>query len=222
MDKNNGTINIVLDDTGIIEKPFCLPPSSAPIPIPKRTINRSNRPMFPTPIVNPKKPVHDYFIIDDIVYFALRGRALQDSTYAMVSKNKWPDVSKYEWYLSKSGYPITYDLSRTKLHRFVYTITFNQIIPSKMFVDHINRNKLDNTDDNLRLVTPQENSFNKSTKTNTKGVKKISDSNYSATVCKDGKRHTITGIATETEAAEVYNLMAEELFGVFAAKNIIR
>lgn len=164
---------------------------------------------------------HDYYIMDDVVYFALKGRAAQDNLFAMISSNKWPYVSKYNWYLGKTGYPTCYELGMVQLHRFVYTITFGQQIPSIFFVDHIDRNKLNNTDPNLRLATPQENSFNKSTTSNKKGVKKISDGNYTASIVKNGTRHEIKNIPTEQQAAEVYNLMAEELFGNFAAPNII-
>ena len=71
----------------------------------------------------------------------------------------------------------------------------------------------------MRLATPQENSFNKSTETNKKGVKRISDSNFSATITKNGTKHEIKNIPTEKQAAEIYNMMAEELFGSFAAYN---
>jgi hypothetical protein len=165
---------------------------------------------------------HEFFILDDVVYFLLKGRGTIEGTYAMVSMDKWPQVSKYEWYLGKAGYPLCYKLHKMQLHRFIFTYILGEHPPSDMYVDHIDRNKLNNTDQNLRLATPQENSFNKSTKTNNKGVKKISKNNYSATIVKDGKRHEIKNIKTRKEAAEMYNIMAEELFGEFAAKNTIQ
>ena len=162
---------------------------------------------------------HEFYIFDDVVYFALKGRGKVEGVYAMVSLSRWQYVSKYIWYLGKAGYPLCYSLAKIQLHRFVYTHILGEQIPEKFCVDHIDRNKLNNTDNNLRLATAQENSFNKSTKTNRKGVKKISECNYTATINKDGVRHEIKGISTEHQAAEIYNLMAEELFGTFAAFN---
>lgn len=162
-----------------------------------------------------------FFIIDDIVYFELKGRAKKNDILAMVSINKWPHVSKYDWYLGKNGYPCCYQLGKIQLHRFVYTYIFDQYPPTTMYVDHIDRNKLNNVDSNLRLATPQENSFNRTTNSNEKGVKKISDDNYTATIVKNGIRHEIKNIPTKSQAVEMYNIMAEELFGSFAAPNNI-
>lgn len=162
---------------------------------------------------------HIFFIVDDVVYFQLKGRGEKDGINAFVSANKWPYVSCYEWYLGKSGYPMCYQLGKMQLHRFVYTYILGQYPPSNMYVDHIDHNKLNNTNQNLRLATPQENSFNKSTLSNKKGVKKISNENYTATVVKNGTKHEIKNIPNEKQAAEVYNMMAEELFGSFAAFN---
>lgn len=169
----------------------------------------------------PKKTEHDFYIMDDVVYFTMKGRATKEGLYAMVSADKWANVSKFDWYLGKSGYPICYDLGKMQLHRFVFTYILGEYPPSELYVDHIDRNKLNNTNNNLRLATPQENSFNKTTKSNKKGVKKISENNYTATIVKDGKRHEIKNIPSELQAAEIYNLMAEELFGSFAAPNIL-
>lgn len=172
-------------------------------------------------ITRKKNIEHDFFIIDDIVYFCLEGRCKNEGIYAMVSFDKWQYVSKYNWYLGKTGYPLCYELGKMKLHRFIFTYVLGQYPPANLYVDHIDRNKLNNTNENLRLATPQENSFNKSTKTNKKGVKKISDNNYKVTIVKNGVRHEIKDIFTEKDAAEIYNMMAEELFGSFAAFNEI-
>lgn len=160
----------------------------------------------------------EHFIFDDTVMFKLKGSRI---AYAYVSQSKWPSVSKYEWYLGKADYPICYALNKMTLHRFVFSHTLGFYPPSDLFIDHIDRNKLNNTDTNLRLVTPQENSFNKTTISNTKGVKKISQNNYSATITKDGVTRTIPGFLTESDAAKCYNMMAEELFGQYASYNRI-
>lgn len=160
----------------------------------------------------------EYFIFEDTVMFKLQGST---SAYAMVSLNKWQYVTKYEWYLGKAGYPLCYSLGKMTLHRFIFTYILNQTPPSELYVDHIDRNKLNNTDQNLRLATPQENSFNKTTTNNLKGVKKISENNYTASITKDGTKHEIKNIQTESEAKNCYNMMAEELFGSFAALNNI-
>lgn len=161
-------------------------------------------------------------IIDDVVYFMPKGRGQIEGIYAMVSLSKWPLVSQYEWYLGKTGYLFCYKLNKMQLHRFIFTHILGQPLPSDLYVDHIDRNKLNNTDGNLRLATPQENSFNKSTDHNLKGVKKISNKNYSAIITKDGIRREIKNIKTEKQAAEIYNYMAEELFRDFASFNKIK
>src|SRR5690625_2976752 len=129
----------------------------------------------------------EHFTIDNVVYFYLKGRGSND--LAMISPDKWNYVNKYDWYLGKDGYPLCYSLGKMKLHRFIYNIIVGQRLPKDIYVDHIDRKKLNNTNENLRLATPQENSFNKSTKTNTKGVRKISENNFTVTVTKNGSKH---------------------------------
>lgn len=78
-------------------------------------------------------------------------------------------------------------------------------------VDHINRNKLDNRRENLRLVTRQENCWNKSKQKNNKsgytGVcfdKKASSKNpWKAYAKHDGKNYNLGFYSTEEEAARV-------------------
>lgn len=159
------------------------------------------------------------------IQFELLGRGSEE--LALISKDSLNVVLDFNWYLGKDGYPVSYGSvdgkikGRIKLHHLV--IKIGQHVPKDMIIDHINRNKLDNRLENLRICTAQENSFNrtlnKNSKNKFKGVKKISETNWSAVISKDGVRHEIKGIATEEEAGKIYDLMAEDLFGEFAGKN---
>lgn len=65
-------------------------------------------------------------------------------------------VKFYKWSLRNDGYAYAKINGKgIKLHRFLF-----DNIPDGMFVDHINRIKLDNRKNNLRLVTPSENNQN--------------------------------------------------------------
>ncbi len=157
------------------------------------------------------------------------------SSFAKVSLNKKEIVDKYKWYLGKDGYPFAYiNGGRAPLHRFIHYINtdnwnnaFYDELSCKIkkyYVDHVNRDKLDATDGNLRLATPAENSYNK-TSTNTiidpytnKPLHhiKLKKSGYEVTINKDGNTNKISKIKTLEEAKEIYNMMATELFGNYA------
>ena len=52
-------------------------------------------------------------------------------------------------------------------HRFIYEC-YNGLIPTGLVIDHINRKKLDNRLENLRVVTPRENNLNSAPRTKLK------------------------------------------------------
>lgn len=135
----------------------------------------------------------------------------------IISIESMNKVLKHDWYLNQNSYPYSYTAIYHNLHRFLLGRQ-----EKGMVIDHINRDRLDNRLDNLRVITAQENSFNK-TKSKTsqnkyKGVKK-SGNKFTASITKDGKTKQIGGFATEDDAAKAYDMMAEELFGEFASKN---
>lgn len=172
-------------------------------------------------------------IIFDYAQIMLLGKhadKTNDGNMMLITSYDLHDVIKYKWYLSKSGYPETYGTVDGKirfgcplyLHKFLFPdISYGYV------VDHINRNRLDNRRVNLRICTPLQNSYNRSKPKNSnnkyKGVKCVGKKNpkYTASITKDGIKREIKDIPTEEQAARVYDMMAEELFGQYAAKNFV-
>ena len=153
---------------------------------------------------------------------------------AKVSINKINNVIDHKWYLGKDGYPFSYIKgARVPLHRYIWWLNTgnwhnNKInengVEIKLYVDHINRDKLDATDTNLRLSTPAENSYNKTSKNTIidpitqKPLHHIKQkkSGYEVTLSKNGIINKINKISSLEEAKEIYNQMATEMFGKFA------
>lgn len=97
--------------------------------------------------------------------------------------------------------------------------------PKGTVIDHINGDGLDNRRTNLRIVSHQENSFNRSANGNRassfKGVSYDSDRllRWHARIKKGGKTISLGRYATEIEAAKAYNDAAALHFGEFARPN---
>lgn len=159
------------------------------------------------------------------------------NSIAKVSSNKKNLTLQHKWYLGKDNYPFAYmDGARVPLHRYIWYLNTNQwdnyaveekdgiLYKKKLYIDHINRNKLDATDENLRLSTPAANSYNKTSKSNIMDPMtmkplhhiKLKKNGYEIKINKNGRMHCINKIATLEEAKNIYNMMAIELFGEFA------
>lgn len=153
---------------------------------------------------------------------------------AKISLNKIDYVDEYKWYLGKDGYPFAYiNGSRIPLHRYIWWINTgvwkNEKInddgtKTKYYIDHINRDKLDARDENLRLSTPAENSYNRTSNNDiidpitNKPLHhiKLKKSGYTVCLTKDKQKNKIDKINSLEEAKEIYNMMAHEMFGKFA------
>ncbi len=92
---------------------------------------------------------------------------------------------------------------------------------NKKFVDHIDGNTLNNSLENLRWVTPQENAFNSKCYSNNllkvKGVQKRTSGRYRARIRHNGKLITIGTFLTLEEAKQAYINKSTELFGIYHA-----
>ena len=93
---------------------------------------------------------------------------------------------EHTWCVSKTGYAVaTINQKTVKMHRWLLGVTDKSIE-----VDHINRNKLVNTRENLRLCSHKENGMNQS---GTKGrelpigISLTKGGKYRARIMKNGK-----------------------------------
>ena len=113
--------------------------------------------------------------------------------FTLVDDWKYEEAIKRRWVLSVAGYAV----SRSK--RNAETVYLHRLInntPKGFHTDHINRNKLDNQEANLRTTTCSENTTNTKVRLdNTSGCKGVSlykrHNVYHAYINKNKKRITL-------------------------------
>lgn len=94
-----------------------------------------------------------------------------ESGRALIDLNNIEKILKFKWNLGQNGYAM-YTVGKKCMHNLIVKTNENE------FVDHINRNKLDNRIKNLRVCNYSENSINQNIGTNNKtGVIGISFDN---------------------------------------------
>jgi hypothetical protein len=95
-------------------------------------------------------------------------------------------------------------------HRIIAACYLGLDMNSDITVDHINRDRLDNRVENLRLATYQQQSFN----TGAKGYTFIKRANkWQAAICHNNNKMYIGRYNTEAEASQAY-LNAKELYHI--------
>ena len=116
----------------------------------------------------------------------------------IVSEIDWKWLMQHKFYLEKNGYARTrIGKSRIYIHRLIMKPE------NEMVVDHINRNRLDNRRENLRIITLAENAQNKPFR-NGRGVSYIPSSNkYQSQAKQNGKQIRLGLYETREEAAKV-------------------
>lgn len=140
----------------------------------------------------------------------------------LVSKEDVDKVKGITWYLDSYGYAISNknigpgrNIKRS-LHRLIINAKEGQI------VDHIDRDKLNNTTENLRFATPSENTINTGlTSRNTTGYKGVSigQGRYVASIVVNGESKFLGSYSNPEDAAKAYNIKAVEYFGEYAWLN---
>lgn len=105
-----------------------------------------------------------------------------------------------------------------KAHRLVYCLHTGTPIPAGMYVDHKDRNTLNNHPANLRLVTPSQNCFNRKIRSDScvgvKGLKLPKNSKvYYGSVTKESVEYWIEPTADREEAIRRIKELRETLHG---------
>jgi hypothetical protein len=95
--------------------------------------------------------------------------------------------------------------------------------PTELQVDHINGNKLDNRESNLRPCENRENARNrarkKPTKSGFKGVSIRPNGKFQAEITTDGRKLYLGVFDTAIEAARVYDAAAKSVHGAYSLGN---
>ena len=118
-----------------------------------------------------------------------------------------------------NGYAARTNPTRSYLHHLVAGK------PAKgYFVDHVNRDRLDNRKSNLRIVTIKQSSYNtagrKGAKSTYKGVWFSSQKKkWVSTIVVDGTSKHVGTFSDETEAAKAYDREAKRYWGDYAYLN---
>lgn len=128
----------------------------------------------------------------------------------------WHGPSKI-WYAHRSE-RIDGKGQTVRMHRFILNA------PSRLQVDHINRDGLDNRRSNLRLATHAQNQRNRlSALANTLGFRGVRElprgGAFSAHIKVDGEAIRIAPFKTAEDAARAYDLLAKHYHGEFATLN---
>ena len=142
--------------------------------------------------------------------------------YTLVDDKDFEWASKYPWYLANTGYAVfsLYKEEKCKtvcLHRCVLWT------PPGKEVDHINLNKLDNRQENLRIATTSQNQANRGRdKNNTSGYKGVywrkNKRKWEAAIQVNNKRIYLGKFTTIQAASNAYWQAALQYHGAFARK----
>ena len=138
----------------------------------------------------------------------------------IIDEDIYYDIIKYNWYLNNHGYVLGRRENKklTLLHRYIMEYSGNN------FVDHINNDPLDNRKCNLRTITPQQNSQNKTSHKN--GTSKYigvswntNNKHWVSRITLNGKSKHLGQFDDEIEAAKCRDKATIEHFGEFGNLN---
>lgn len=129
----------------------------------------------------------------------------------IIDKETFNDIKNYKISYNNKYATINVDQKLYRLHRYLlkcYDLDY--------YVDHINGNKLDNRIENLRIVTPQQNNMNKTSRDNSTskyiGVYLYSDGKWKASIRINNKNIHLGTFINEIDAAKARDIATKEYF----------
>ena len=155
----------------------------------------------------------------------------------LVDDEDFEYLNQYSWYIRPNRNTFYAETKIKQIPIRIHRLILKEY-DKKVFIDHKDRNGLNNQKDNLRKATRTENNRNraksKHSKWKYKGVKNVSTypsakkhrchnlkRPWQATIYNNRKRIFLGFFRTEDEAAIAYNNASLELFGEFACLNVI-
>lgn len=151
---------------------------------------------------------------------------LKEGTTIIIDKKYHLALSSLSINLNK-GYPrISFKGYPVRVYRLIYYLEFGILSTRDQHIDHINRDKLDNRIENLRIVTPRQNSNNRSAvlSKNTskyKGVYLTINCKWQPRIQLQGEKKNLGSYDSEDKAAIVYNCWARYYLKDYACLNIV-
>ena len=161
--------------------------------------------------------------------YAFRKIPLTQGKYAIVDPEDYEQLARYKWYALRNGreYYAVRNVPAGKDRR--KDLRMHQVIMGTAegkFIDHINHNGLDNRKANLRIVTKQQNNWNRRKKRGNnssryKGVHWVkSEKKWRAGITCNDRTIFIGYFDDEKAAAMAYDDKAKEVFGDYASLNL--
>lgn len=144
---------------------------------------------------------------------------LTKGKFAIVDRDDYEELSQHKWYFHSKGYAVRDTGGRKNRH----SIMMHQEVMNSKWIDHINRNKLDNRKSNLRKATPSQNQANHPKRMNNTsgyiGVSETPQQRFHAYIENNYKRINIGYFRTAKEAAIARDIVAKKLHGDYASLN---
>lgn len=153
---------------------------------------------------------------------------LTKNKIATISADDYDKVKDFKWLYNQTsantGYAATFYTDEDGSKKILYMHKLLLVAEEGYIVDHKDGDTLNNTRDNLRQVTVQQNQFNRRKHSNnTSGFKGVCfhkrAGKWQATITKDGKKTFLGYYTTPEQASIAYQAAATALFGEYNRKN---